>query len=502
MRNGPELGSFNGPRGDLENAQDFREEESKIAFATSPELFGLLGPDFMFRLAEETEPNSGQFRFPLRENPLDKESDQIGIIKDVTVRRELIMGVPTGRLEINIHGEYTDALGDPDFNLQIFFNPKIEDGLVNWELDVDIDFGFLGTLLFLVGSLALSIIFVSPFIAYGSVLFITTVATAALAQGLIAEPLVARYIQGRIEETQEVFASFFDAIPLRFLGNKRRWDPFYSTNHQVVSLTDRVIIDENGLAFEATTLKLGKEPEPINHVVIRDEERNRNGVITALRYRVRDFGDHIEDFEADAPGVDRLSFSRSNPDIEPNLVSLADGQIIDRIATSKILSGLSYTAKGVHLLDNQIEQLLCLSFREQSEQRDRVINDFRRRVRDEMRDEVIAELTDELGRAPTEEEINNRLNEIIADREPDFIENELPALLEAAIARVLRFDLAPEEMIERQLNKILILEGKEIIFRRNADGSTIKYYRDRPDGNPRDNLLSLPTYSFPYQPPA
>jgi hypothetical protein len=47
-----------------------------------------------------------------------------------------------------------------------------------------------------------------------------------------------------------------------------------------------------------------------------------------------------------------------------------------------------------------------------------------------------------------------------------------------------------------------LLEGKEIIVRHNDDGTTTPYYRDHPDGDPRDNLLSLPHYTPPYEPPA
>ena len=85
---------------------------------------------------------------------------------------------------------------------------------------------------------------------------------------------------------------------------------------------------------------------------------------------------------------------------------------------------------------------------------------------------------------------------------PGFERELLPGLVEAAVARTLRFDLAPEELIEQQLAGVVILDGKEIIVRHNSDGTATPYYRDHPDGDPRDNLLSLPQYTSPYQPPA
>lgn len=94
-----------------------------------------------------------------------------------------------------------------------------------------------------------------------------------------------------------------------------------------------------------------------------------------------------------------------------------------------------------------------------------------------------------------------RVTELFDQRLLDFEADRLPAEPEAAVARILRFDLAPEELIVRQQVGVAILDGKEIIVRHNADGTETPYYRDHPDGDPRDNLLSLPHYIPPYEPP-
>ena len=78
----------------------------------------------------------------------------------------------------------------------------------------------------------------------------------------------------------------------------------------------------------------------------------------------------------------------------------------------------------------------------------------------------------------------------------------MPDLFESAIAQVLRFDLALEEFIRLQKARFLSIEDYEIIVRRNADGTETPYYRDPPDADPRDNLLSLPRYIQPYEPPS
>jgi hypothetical protein len=154
-----------------------------------------------------------------------------------------------------------------------------------------------------------------------------------------------------------------------------------------------------------------------------------------------------------------------------------------------------------------------LSRVERDEQRQTLIDDSRAEVfafiadlfGARIRADVIADLTEELGRPPTEEEIreefNSRINGLIDLLIPGFEEQILPGLLEDAVARTLRFDLAPEEMVQQQLAHVLILDGKKIIVRHNQDGTTTPYYRDHPDADPRDNLLSLPHYTPPYQPP-
>jgi hypothetical protein len=512
LRSEPEPGHYVEPRGDIDIAQDFRPPGAPLAFATSPGLYALLGADAKFRQAEPRE-SGGGFRYPLRENPLDPESDEIGRIKGISVGPEFV-GIPpiaTGRLMINVHGEYTDALGDPDFDLQLLFRPeRDEDGVVSWDLDVDVDLGLLATLLLVAAGIGLTLLF-APGLAWGSTLIVGTMIGLAVLKGLVAEPLAAKLVEDHLGEESE--ASVLDALPFRPPAALRRWDPFYVTQHQVAGLLDEeVVIDRAGIAFQAARLALDKEPVPVDHVVVRDEGRT-NGSVDALRYRVSHFDDHSVDFEAVAPGTDRLPFARADPEGDPELVSLNGAQIAGRIEARKLLAPITYTAERIHLVEGQIDALLVLSRREREEQRQALINEFRREVfdliaglfGDQIRADVILDLTDKLGRMPTEEEIteefNARINSLIDLAMPGFEEQVLPGLLATAVARTLRFDLAPEELVAQQLAGVIILDGKEIIVRHNQDGTTTPYYRDHPDGNPRDNLLSLPHYTPPYQPP-
>ena len=145
-------------RGILGLAQDFREPANAIAFATSPGLFALLGPDAKAQRAERA-PGSSDFRFPLREDLSDPDSDEIGTIDSISVGPELKppqgggIPFPTGRLMVNVDATYTNSTPDVGIAVQFFFNPKRDaDGIVEWESDVDVDLGLLATLLFVVGA--------------------------------------------------------------------------------------------------------------------------------------------------------------------------------------------------------------------------------------------------------------------------------------------------------------------------------------------------------------
>jgi len=88
----------------------------------------------------------------------------------------------------------------------------------------------------------------------------------------------------------------------------------------------------------------------------------------------------------------------------------------------------------------------------------------------------------------------------LREADPDLDEDEVAARLPLALDRTARFDLRPDEFADLQRKRALVIEGKEIITMRR-DGRTTVYFRDRPDGNRRDNLLTLPRYSPPYEPP-
>jgi hypothetical protein len=258
---------------------------------------------------------------------------------------------------------------------------------------------------------------------------------------------------------------------------------------------------------------LGKEPQVRSDVVIRDEERDADDSVVALRYWVPDFLTITVGLGSVGPGSDRMDYARLDPTNEPTLVTLTLDQIEERIAVGRLLAPITYTPERIHLVENQIDNLLCLSRRERNNIVDTLINNFGEGKRtdildedgDTIRDEISEELEEELERPPTDDEIQDafdkRVDGLIDQAEAEYREEKFLEDLDDEIAQVLRFDLAPEEMVDLQLKGILLLEGKEIIERHNADGTITPYYRDHPDESVKDNLLSLPHYVPPYEPP-
>jgi hypothetical protein len=304
-----------------------------------------------------------------------------------------------------------------------------------------------------------------------------------------------------------------EALPHRVTAATRRWDPLFDTRHQVVALLDEnVRIDFSGIAFEGRA-ELGREPAPRRDAILRDEERDEEGEITHLRYRVDDFATFEETFEALAPGTDRRPFRRADPEGEPTLVSLNRDQLADRTtpdhtgAPLRVAAPVSLVPRRVHTHQGQIDDILCITRREISERRRALIAAFRAGERqrleeeegDQIRADVARELEDHLGRPPTEREladaVERRFEELLDQAQKTFEKDELAEPLRDAIDALLRFDLAPEELAEFQNAGILFVEGKEIVVREGKP-----YYRDRPDADPTDNLLALPRYQPPFEP--
>ena len=278
LKNGPEADAFVPDRGDVADAVNFLDNGRDIAFATAEKLFGLLGDNYFFGMAEEDPPGSGNFRHPLREVPGDHTSDEMGTLTSVSIgpERAPLGGIPTGRLLIDVSGEFAvDFLPDPSFHLLITLRPVIDNGLLTWDINASADVGILGSVL---GILAIvgGTILLGP--GVGITLF-----TLLLGADLIVDAVASAIAADRADKLFD--ASFLDVLPHRVTVATRRWDPLYDTHHQVVGLLDRFDITLLGLAFDGAAV-LGKEPAPDADAVIRDEERDDTNAVTGLHYRV------------------------------------------------------------------------------------------------------------------------------------------------------------------------------------------------------------------------
>ncbi|MEV7040461.1 hypothetical protein [Amycolatopsis sp. NPDC051061] len=504
LKSGPGPDEYLPPRGNIGDGQSFLDLGQDLAFATSPHLLDLLGPDIRFRMAELKADGSG-YIFPLRdESTVDRHvlGRNLGIVVGPEIGPPPL-NLPTGRLELHLRGEYTDAPFDPNFGFSLLLRPVFEDGTLTWDFDSDLDFG-LGAVVvsFLAGAIA-GALFLNPVLGAG--VFVGLL----IASDLVAEPIIAAAVQDEIVDSVDL--SFFDALPVRVVGARRRWDPLYTTNHQVVTLMDQMVINAEGIAFSGV-VAVGKDPTPKAVVPIRDVERNEDGSLAYLQYRVNDFANFTSDFAAIAPGTDRRDY-RFVASRGPTLVSLSDAQIHDRLQSdrpagpTRLTAPISLVPKAIHVVDGQIDNILCIARVEITEQHDALIEDFKITTKgqiladqgQEIRENVFVELQALLGRDPTAQElneaVNGRVDLLVEPLVGPFERDELPSLLEGVIARILQLDLTPEEYAIRQDAGVLLIEDKEIIIRKGKP-----YYRDRPDGVSDDNLLALPHYEPPYRP--
>jgi hypothetical protein len=499
------------PRGNTSLAHSFRAPNVDIAFATSPGLFALLGPDAKYRRAE-LAPGSTEYRYPFREDEKDSSSKELGIIESFSIGPTYSVDangnlVNLGKLHIEMEGEYTDSSPNFGFTGHFWFFPKRNaQGVVEWDVSVDLGLGVLATALMLVGGILL----LTPLVKVGVAIWLVVGAIAALVGREVAEALVSKKLAEGVDEESQ--ASVLDSLPFRVPAAKRRWDPFYETEHQIVAkLDERVAIDELGIAFEGQALALDKKQVLITDIAPYDELRE-NGDIVALRYDIPDAAQHAADFEARGPGVDRRDFVISDPLTQPRLVTLSLDQVAARKAEQRILAPTVLDARRINMFGGQIDRLLCVTWRVRTQQRDRLIALFQQRTRDDIianglaqiQQDATTALTAKLGRAPTDEELAKevelRIQSLIKDLQKEYEDGDLRDDLHEALAPLLHFDVAPEELIDLQKRGFFTLDGKEIIVRENRNGSHTPYYRDHPDGDPRDNLLSLPHYAYPYDP--
>ena len=503
LQNGPRSTDLLPDRGNLDDAQNFLPKDSHMAFGFAAATYERLGNDLFQKQAVLKEGTTDEFEYPLVQ-----DGERKGKLKDVSVYPEIRIppgpgGTPTftNVLVIDVHGEYEiENFFDPDFHFLIRLVPVQNNGLLDFDLDFDLQLSALGQII--VFFLETVITVVLP--KLGLSLFFATLLIIKIIEK-IGEDAAAGVIQSQLDRT-----SFLDTLPNKLTVEKRRWDPLYFTTHRVEAAVDDLVVNDSGFAFSANDLFIGKKFEPLNDMVIRAPTRDEAGAVSGLLYRAKDLQPFVDnDLTFIFPAVDRLPFVElliPEADIESFRVSLTIDQIKDRLVSEnkgvkdKHLEKIQYLPKKVHVIKHQIHKILAVSLTEITEIEQLTHRLLRTELRTQngaaFRQQAIDELQQELGRPPTEDEINARVNFKL----DQAVAISFPGRLKIELDKQMKFELEPFEFADLQKKKFLILGLDKLdIITMHRDGKVTVYYRDHerpfePNVDQSDNLLNLPRY--------
>jgi hypothetical protein len=503
LQNGPKSTDLLPERGNVDDAQNFLPMDSQMAFGFARETYKRLGDDLFQKMAVPKEGAPDEFEYPLLQ-----DGERKGKIKSISVRPEIRIppgpgGNPTftNILVIDVHGEYEiENFFDPDFHFLIRLVPIQNNGLLDFDLDFDLQLSALGQIIVFFLETVITVILPK----LGLTLLFATLLIIKIIEK-VGEDAAAGVIQSELDKT-----SFLDTLPNKLTVEKRRWDPLYFTTHRVEAAVDDLVVKDSGFAFSANDLFVGKKFEPLSDMVIRAPTRDDAGAVSGLLYRAKDLQPFLKtDLKLIFPAVDRMPFvGLLDPegDIESFRVSLTIDQVKDRLASEnkgakdKHLEKIQYVPKKVHVIKHQIYKMLTVSLTEIAEieqlTRRLLRTELRAQNETRFRQEAIDELQQELGRAPTEDEIAARINFKL----DQAVAIAFPSRLKIELDKRMKFELEPFEFADLQKNKFLTLGlGKLDIITMHRDGKVTVYYRDHeqpfePNVDQSDNLLNLPKY--------
>jgi hypothetical protein len=510
LRNGDEEDQFLPARGNLDDALNFLPQDEDMAMASRPGLYGDMSKDVFSRTAIKNE--IGSVEHALRYNILNPKSKRIGDVDSITVSRipPLFGGpggtpVPQNGLRITLEGEYVDPIEatNTDVTFTIDLRPTIDgDGLLVWNTDFNVDVDALFEFISFWAATLVGICF-GPI---GAAIFLGSVFVLEIGAGIF----FGEYFEARVSKKAD--ATLSDVIPDRLTIKTRRWDPFYATLHQVVTKPSQAEFNDKGFMMCGKAF-VGRELVPPVDCVIRDETRDADGAITALRYRLEDFETVQEDSALNAPGTSRREFTPADP-AEPDLWPLTFAQIKARIEDPEgplVVTKIPYFPAYVHLVEHKLDQLLCIAAPELAYVRDVLRNEAAdrgyARIVASQGDEIREQVTEDLsagGNTPTQEEIDAEVEKRIQDKLKTIMDDyESPTPLEMAFSGTLeqyvRFDLSPQELVKLQEKDIVVVDtALDVIEPRSPRLQVSTYLRDdrfsEPDNDEQDNLLKRPRY--------
>ena len=353
LNDGPEEEDIRPERGTVDNALNLLEPGQHLAFAMNPELF-----DFLETHLEESfaaEASSGEFYYPI-----EAGGEELGFLKGVTVKVvNSKYTLPDGtksenmaaiRLLIRANSKYANS----DFKLTYDLFPVVEDGLLRWETDYDVDVDILFEFIPFWAFYGLTLMFGLPGLIASGVL-----ATVMLGvQEGVIEPYIKNEYGDDISEQSSTALAFFDLIPHRLTLAQHRWDPLYTTLHQVLTVLDFFELSKDGFALSGQVC-LAQQTVPVSNAVLRDIQRNEAGVIDTYQYRVPDFARHRRQFTNQQLGSNRQPYVQD--ETEPELFHLTFNQLTARLLDGQLVRSIPYEAQTVDIEDNQVYRMLCLS---------------------------------------------------------------------------------------------------------------------------------------------
>lgn len=498
MRNGDPDEDFLPRRGDVIQARNFLPKGEEIAMASRPGMYADMAKHIFSVTAVEISP--GHFEHAWRKSLLNPDSERIGDLNKVKVLKipPIGSGPPQNGLRIQIDGEYIDPidLTNTDITMTIDLRPKrADDGSLAWDTKFDVDVDALFEFTTIWAATLLGILFGPA----GALYFLGAVFLVELGVGIG----ISLYKEGSVQKKAD--ATLSDVIPDRLTISTRRWDPFYATLHQVVTKPSQAEFNSKGFLMCGKAF-VGRELVPPDNTFIRDETRDANGVLTGMRYQINDFEKVKTESVMSAPGVSRRSFTPAS-DAEPELWALSLDEFKQRMEDSEgplILTRIPYFQAYVYIRGHQINQLLCISGSEIQTLQNQIRDEAKQRGHDRIMalegDQITQDVIADLGPGATQEEIDAEVEKRIQKKLKKVMDkyhspSPLRLARDGSMEPLLRFDLAPEELVLLRDKKVLVVDDGQL---KTIHGrKVLPYIRDiRHHGEEEedDNLLSRPRY--------
>lgn len=496
MRNGDPEEDFLPPRGGVAQARNFLPEEQDMAMASRPGMYGDMARHIYSSTAVEISP--GNFEHAWRKSLLNPDSERIGDLNDAKVG----LIPPTAGvigLRIQIEAEYIDPieLTDTDVTMTVDLRPKLaDDGSLEWDTDFDIS---LDALFEFMGLWATTLMFIL-FGPVGALVFMGAVFLIELGIGIG----VSIWKEGSIQKKAD--ATLADVIPDRLTIATRRWDPFYATLHQVVTKPAQAVFNDKGFMMCGKAF-VGRQLVPPADTFIRDELRDADGAVMGMRYFIADYEKVREDTAMLAPGTHRRSFTPAS-DEEPELWPLTLDEFEVRLEDPEgplVLAKIPYFQAYVYVRGHQIDQALCISGAEIEALQGQIRSEVRQSAYDGIKAHdgaaITQEVINDLGPGATQEEIDAEVEARIQKKLKRAMDKyHSPSALRLArdgsMEPLLRFDLAPEELVMLQDKKVISLDDGQLktIHGRKVSDHSRDVANYGPEEEDDDNLLARPRY--------